>query len=139
VFVEVKRASITHFGIKSVFESVVKVLGPILKQAIIISFDLEFVKYAKQKGFAKIAWVFDQWHDTVKDQLFRLQPEYVFTDSECVPTEITKLWPGPWRWAIYEIDDPQLALKWITKGAELIETNDIGGMLKSLQVLCEEI
>ena len=130
VFVEVKRASIARFGKNIVYESVVNVLGPILKQAIIISFDIEFVTYAKQQGFSRIAWVFDEWHDTVKDQLFRLQPEYVFTDWECVPAEIDKLWPGAWRWVIYEIDDPQLALTWISKGAHLIETNDIGGMLK---------
>ena len=88
-------------------------------------------KYAKQQGCSRIAWVFDEWHDTVKDQLFRLQPEYVFTDWECVPAEIVKLWPGAWQWVIYEIDDPQLALKWISKGVDLIETNDIDGMLKS--------
>jgi len=133
VFVEAKRASISRFGLKSVYENIVKVLDPILKQAIIISFDIEFVKYAKQQGFPQIAWVFDQWNDTVKDQLYRLQPEYVFTDWECVPTDIIKLWPGAWHWVIYEIDDPQLALDWINKGADLIETNDIGGMLKSLQ------
>ena len=131
---EIKRASISHFGIKSVYDSIIKVLAPIREQAIVISFDLEFIKYAKQQGFTRIAWVFDKWDDAIEDQLFRLQPEYVFTDWECVPVEIDKLWSGTWRWVIYEIDDPQLALSWINKGADLIETNDIGGMRKSLQL-----
>jgi len=133
VFVEIKRASINHFGIKSVYASVSKVLAPILKQAIIISFDLEFVQYARQQGNTKIAWVFDQWHDTIREQLFRLQPEYVFTDWECVPAEIGTLWPGTWQWIVYEIDEPQLAMSWLSKGADLIETNDIGGMIQALK------
>ncbi len=131
-FVEVKRASISCFGIQSVYESLRKVIEPILKQTIIISFDLAFVQYAKQQACTQVAWVFDDWDNETNDRLFRLQPEYVFTDWECVPVEIDTLWAGNWQWVIYEIDDPLLALHWMKKGADLIETNDIENMQKSL-------
>ena len=31
---------------------------------------------------------------------------------------------------LYDISDPALALEWANKGAELIETRDIGAMLQ---------
>jgi glycerophosphoryl diester phosphodiesterase len=41
-----------------------------------------------------------------------------------------ELWQGNWQWMLYDITDPELALQWAEKGADLIETGDIGGMLQ---------
>jgi len=131
VFVEIKQASIQQFDIPSVYASVYEILAPIQPQAIIISFDFAFVQYAKQHANTKIGWVFDTWHDAIREQVILLQPEYIFTDWECVPAEIDTLWQGTWQWVIYEIDDSQLAQSWLKKGADLIETNDIRKLLNA--------
>ena len=39
------------------------------------------------------------------------------------------LWPGPWRWAVYEVGDATLALGLAAQGAAFVETMAIGELL----------
>jgi hypothetical protein len=39
------------------------------------------------------------------------------------------LWPGPWHWAVYSIDDPDVAWGCARRGIEFVETDAIGEMM----------
>jgi glycerophosphoryl diester phosphodiesterase len=57
-----------------------------------------------------------------------LEPEYIFCNYRMIPDDAS-LWKGPWRWALYEIIDPEIALALAAHGAHLVETMAIKEMM----------
>lgn len=130
VFVEAKRASITRFGIDAVLDAVFPAITAMAGQCVLISFDHELLAAARQRALCPVGWVFENWNEQSFEVIDRLQPDYLFTDHASVPRQWEILPQGPWRWAVYTIDDAQLALHWFNKGAVLVETNSFGSLVK---------
>ncbi|MGH8495410.1 MAG: glycerophosphodiester phosphodiesterase family protein [Gammaproteobacteria bacterium] len=128
-FVEIKRASLRRFGIAQVLERVMRCLEPIIDRCAVISFEYHAVLKARQLGARAIGWVIDTWHDRVRDAAAKLAPQYLFVDHELLPPAPQPLWEGPWRWAVYEVVDPALALELARRGVDFVETMAIGPML----------
>ena len=129
-FVEIKRASLRHFSTHDTVKIILDALHTIKDQCVIISFDLESLEIARKLSQTKIGWVFEPW-DQVHEQTARnLSPDYLFTDYETMPKASTSFWPGPWKWAVYEINDAQTINEYSALGADLIETDRIGEFLK---------
>jgi glycerophosphoryl diester phosphodiesterase len=130
LFIEAKRASITHFGVEPYLDA----LGPIVEttqeQCVLISFDDQILVAAKQRQLCPLGWVFEDWSDEALGKMDRLQPDYVFTDYADVPAQFESLPHGSWKWVVYTIDDAELALQWFRKGATLVETNNIGALIE---------
>ena len=129
-FVEIKRASIRKFGCEPVLQQIFQVVRPIKDQVVIISFDYDIMKLVQDVGGWQTGWVIDEWHEQNLQLAQQLKPDFMFVDYECLPQDLPALPEASWRWALYEIDDPQLALTWLKKGATFIETNDIGRLLQ---------
>lgn len=131
-FVELKRASLEHFGVETVLRRVQTDLVPIARDCVIISFEADAVAAARMFDF-ECGWIFEDWSDTSRRQAERLAPAYLFTDYSHIPVEpgldTGKLWSGPWQWALYDIVDPDLALRWAGHGVGFVETSAIGEML----------
>lgn len=132
-FVEIKRSSLRHFGIKTVVNQVQQVLTPIANQTVLISYDHHALEMARQSGTLSIGWVFEQWGKEEKSIAEQLKPDYLITDYQCIPKDQDELWQGPWRWMIYETDDANIALSWGSKVA-FVETNDIGKLLQNSEL-----
>jgi glycerophosphoryl diester phosphodiesterase len=130
-FVEIKRASIKHFGIEVTLSRLREVLAPVQSQCVLISFDDEILRHAKSYGFARIGWIFIDWQHESMAVAEQLQPQYLFTDIDAVPDEVNKLWQGNWQWVVYATSDPNVALHWASRGAALVETDNISDMLNS--------
>lgn len=130
-FVEIKRASIRHFGAELILPRLQEVLAPVRQQCVLISFDEHILQQARDYGFAETGWVFDEWQDERIAIAEQLQPQFLFTSADCVPAEVEGLWQGPWQWVVYEISDPSTALLWANRGADLVETDNISLMLRS--------
>jgi glycerophosphoryl diester phosphodiesterase len=129
-FVEIKRASLRRFGVPRVLERVMRCLEPVADRCAIISFEYHAARQARQLGARAVGWVIDAWHERIRDAALRLEPEYLFIDHQLLPPAPEPLWPGTWRWAAYEIDDPALALALAARGVDLVETMAIGAMLE---------
>ncbi|HEY5603124.1 MAG TPA: glycerophosphodiester phosphodiesterase family protein [Gammaproteobacteria bacterium] len=129
VFVEIKRASIRRFGAERVFNTIVDRVSAVSDQVIIISFDFDIMQRVKAHTGLRSGWVIDHWNTENLTRAAQLEPDYMFVDHECIPDTLSMLPEANWRWAVYEMDDPATAKKWIAKGATFIETNDIGGLL----------
>lgn len=124
-FVEIKRASLEHFGREWVVDRVLEQLIQSPSQFIVISFDIEAVRCAQEYGRHESAWVIDTWTETSRRLADELAPDYLFCNYKKIP-KTGRLWPGPWRWVLYEIAEPELALSLAAKGAEFIETMAVG-------------
>ena len=121
-FVEVKRASLRHFGHEAVLRRVSEVLQPMLDRCVLISFDLAAVKILRLMTGARIGWVLSQYDADGLREAAALAPEFLFCNLERVPATTEQLWPGPWDWAIYEVRDLETARQCRELGAKYVET-----------------
>jgi glycerophosphoryl diester phosphodiesterase len=121
LFVEVKRASLAHFGHDQVVPQVLEAVRPWRSQVVIISFDLPAVFRARQIGGFRIGWVLPQYDSHTRLKCEALQPEFLFCDEEKIGA-VEPLWRGTWRWVIYEVTTIEQALSLAARGADFVET-----------------
>lgn len=134
-FVELKRASLRTFGHEIVVRKVCETLKPIARQCVIISFDLAAVHHVRQVSSYRIGWVLSDYSNLSALKCEALAPDYVFCDHQLLSEGTSKLWRGPWRWAIYEVTNRKLAMDLAARGAKLIETMAVRAMLREFRSL----
>lgn len=127
-FVEIKAESVNAFSVDAVVSAVLAVLQPVLAQCVIIAFQAEVVTAVQAVAACQTGWVLEQWSVAALTTARHLAPDYLFVDDQQVPDQ-ESLWPGPWRWVVYDITEPQRIQPWQQRGADLIETWDIGRLL----------
>ena len=132
LFLEIKRSGLKSFGNEIVVQNILGEIESVLQDVTLISFDHNVLRYIKETTAAKTGWVFEHWQPDTLDIALSLQPDFVFVDAECVPSSFQELPRQPWNWAVYEIDDLDSVQNWFEKGADLVETNAIGHLIKQL-------
>lgn len=132
-FVELKRASLRTFGQEVVVRKVCDTLKPIARQCVIISFDLAAVHHVRQVSSYRIGWVLSDYSSLSALKCEALAPDYVFCDHQLLSEGTSKLWRGPWRWAIYEVTTRKLAMDLAARGAKLVETMAVRAMLREFR------
>ncbi|NOX93497.1 MAG: glycerophosphodiester phosphodiesterase [Gammaproteobacteria bacterium] len=135
-FVEIKHSTVMQFGVKAVAQDMMTALAAHQHNCILISFHAPVLQAARDAGMQRIAWVLTKWNDAARQQAEQLSPDILFCNYKKIPKNDV-LWPGVWSWALYDVTDPAVALHWFSRGAQLIETWDIGAMLRDprLQVM----
>lgn len=126
-FVEIKTATVKHFGTQQVVQGLMSALEELQSQCVLISFDRVVLDAARKAGMSRIGWVLREWNEDSQKQAVTLSPDVLFCNVEKIGTE--DLWAGPWQWAVYDIVDPDEALHWFARGVHFIETWDVGKML----------
>lgn len=129
-FVEIKRASLKQFNKEELLRKIIRLIAPVKNQCVIISFDKHAIEIARKFGAQQIGWVFEPWDPCHENSARKLSPEYIFTDYSSFPKRHNSLWPGPWKWVLYEINEPKLILEFAHLGADLIETNNIAELMQ---------
>ena len=125
-FVEIKDESLDQWGMERVVNEVLVSIEPAKQQCVLIADNLDALLYARNKADYKIGWVIHRYDSADHELAARHTPDFLICNYKWINGD---LWPGGWQWMLYDISDPELALEWADKGAELIETRDIGGML----------
>jgi glycerophosphoryl diester phosphodiesterase len=129
-FVELKRASLRTFGHEIVVRKVCETLKPIARQCVIVSFDLAAVHHVRQVSQFRTGWMLAEYTSLSALKCEALAPDYVFCDHQLLTEGTSKLWRGPWRWAIYDVNTRKLALEVAARGARLVATTAIREMLR---------
>ncbi len=130
-FVELKRASLGHFGRPGMVDAVITTLRAVRTQVVLISFDDEALAYASATHGVRIGWVLPEWSAANRARAEALAPQYLFSDTKILPARRREIWRGPWRWAAYVVDDPRQALALPARGVDLVETDCIIDMLQN--------
>jgi len=138
VFAEIKKESIERFGSRYTVARVLEALQPCLDQCVVISFVAEAIAQARELGAPRVGWAIRQFSNVVRQEATLLNPEFIFCDHSIIPAASSKnpkpLWEGPWRWAVYEVGSAELAIKLANLGADLIETFDVGELIRHPQL-----
>ena len=126
-FVEIKDESLQQWGMENVVDKVLACIEPVKHQCVIIADSLDALLYTSNKSDNKIGWVIHCYDKAHRELADKHAPDFLICNYRRISGDP---WPGSWQWMLYDISDPELAMKWAQKGVELIETRDIGGMLQ---------
>lgn len=132
-FVELKRASLRKFGAELFVNRITNILRPIMRQCVAISFDLPVLHHVRKLAQMRIGWVVQDYSTLTALKCEALAPDFVFCDHKLLSANASRLWRGPWRWAVYEVTTRQLALELAARGASLIETMEVRSMLREFR------
>jgi len=134
-FVEIKEESLQHMGHAFVVDRVLAALGDAIRQCVIISFSEKAVRLARQQARCQIGWALREYSEQSRQKASELAPEFLFCDHLDLPPPPTSLWPGEWRWVIYEVVDQKLATSLFERGVHLVETMAIAEMIATAEDL----
>lgn len=120
-FVEIKEESVRRFGVGPVLEAVLPPVAARAPRAVAISFSLACLEALAARGVTPRGWVLHGYDAASHARALELAPDYLFVDWRVLP-ESGPLWPGPWRWAVYEVESAEHALDLARRGASLLES-----------------
>ncbi len=126
-FVEIKQESLDAFGTDRFIGKVVECLAPVHDQCVLISFNADAIRHAR--GRIRTGWVLGGWNDAVRETATQLAPDFLFVSRRHLPPDAVPLWPGPWQWAVYTVNEAPEVARYLARGVHLVETNVICTLL----------
>ncbi len=132
-FIELKRSSIERFGSACVLNRALHALKPVLHQCVPISYALDALIPAHGQDWHATGAILRRWRDRKRDVIRELAPQYVFCDVADLPYFGRLHVPGA-RLVVFEIDNPEIALRLAARGVDLIETFAFAEMSEALAV-----
>lgn len=133
-FIELKRVSIEVFGVQAVLDNVLRSLAPVLSQCVLISYNVPVLAAARKQGYHSVGAILERWHHQRNADVQAIHPDYLFCDAVDLP-RFGDLEKTGAKVVVYEVTDPQVALKLAKRGVSLIETFAIGEMLAAFEPL----
>jgi len=128
-FIELKPEAIAHFGIDAMLDAVLPELEVCRERVILISYDRSILQRAAAAGW-RIGAGERRWPLPEDGVWHALAPEFLFLDFRDLPQGTLQL--GGTRLAVFEVAEPGLAKSLMARGAELVETFEIGDMHRAL-------
>ncbi len=133
--VEIKEESINYWGLESVLDPLLNQLEPYKEQCVLITFSLEALTYAKSQSDIDLGYVLRHYDDQTINEARELSPRYLICNFTKLPESGSPA-AGSWEWMLYDITDPAVIKQWSERGIQLIETRDIGVLLKHPDLTC---
>jgi glycerophosphoryl diester phosphodiesterase len=127
--IELKQESLEQFGIEMMVQRVMRAVDSVVDRCILISLHLPALCHARWTHEARIGWVLPAWNETNHELAEDHAPDFLIIDYQRVPRGVASMWQGPWHWAVYSIDDAELACQQSARGIEFVETDAIGELL----------
>ena len=128
VLVELKEEAVRDYSAAICLASIREVLSPVINQCILISFDIDALRVAKNMGYTRLGPVLRDWalrHSIAEE----LQAELIICNHKIIPKKDSLLIKNC-AVAVYEVDSISLAHSLLERGAQFIETFAIGEMLR---------
>jgi glycerophosphoryl diester phosphodiesterase len=132
-FVELRRASVRAFGQELVVRRVCEGLKQVARQCVITSADFAIVHHIRQVSSFRIGWILPEYTTLSALKCDALAPDYVVCDHQLLTDNTAKLWRGPWRWVIYDVNSRRQAMELAARGARLVQTMEVRQMLREFR------
>ena len=134
-FIVLRRASLRKFGHEIVVRRICDIVKPVASQCVFTSADLVAIDHVRKVTSYRVGWILAEYTSLSALKCEALAPDYLFCDRQLLPDNSSRLWRGPWHWAIYEVSDRNHALELASRGASLIETVNVRNMLREFRGL----
>jgi glycerophosphoryl diester phosphodiesterase len=133
-FVELKRASLSRFGLSLVLGRVLAALQPVMLQCVLISYSLSALQTARLRSPLPLGFVIDRWPERNREGVRELHPEYLFCDADGLPRFGKLQYPGA-KLVVFEVAEAARAMKLAARGVDMIETFAIGELRHELAMV----
>ena len=100
----------------------------------LIAYNVPVLAAARQQSDHSVGAILERWHHQRNDDVQAIHPDYLFCDAVDLP-HFGDLEKAGAKIVVYEITDPQAALKLAKRGVGFIETFAIGEMLAAFEPL----
>lgn len=127
VFISIGRASLARFGHDRVVGQVLQTTRRFKSRCVIVSFDYPALHRARAATGCPIGWKLASFDNHTRLKYEALKPEFLFCDHELLPLG-ARLWRGPWRWVIHDVDEIEHAIALGDRGADFIGTPEVRSM-----------
>ena len=127
VLVELKEEAVRDNTAATCLARIHEILAPVIDRCILISFDIDALRTAKEMGFKRLGPVLRDWalrHKIAKE----LEAELIICNYKRIPAKDSLLMENC-AVAVYEVDSITLAQSLLVRGARFIETFAIGELL----------
>ena len=84
---------------------VCEVLKPVARQCVLVSADFAAVHHVRQVSPYRVGWRLSEYTNTAALKCEALAPDYLFCDHQLLTQSASKLWRGPWRWVVYDVQN----------------------------------
>lgn len=130
-YIEIKHEALAFAGIEQCYRIIADSLAPVAPQCVLISFAFDVIAHASAQGWQRNGLVLERWSDHRSNAVAEIAPEVMFCNHRKVPAraDLNQIVPEV---VLYEIDCPATAIHWFRRGADRVETFDIGGMIQAL-------
>ncbi|MGB5774908.1 MAG: glycerophosphodiester phosphodiesterase family protein [Sedimenticolaceae bacterium] len=132
-FIELKSDGILAFGVRPAVDLMLDASAGASAQCIPISFEYPALQYLRTRTELSIGWVLPAWNRANHRLADALAPEYLFVNRRHLPRPSEPLWSGPWRWVAYTANQTTDIRRLLTRGFDMIETDDIRRVVRELQ------
>lgn len=132
VMIEIKQHSLDKWGVNKVMNLLVQQLLLVAKQCIVISFNDEALRIAKQSSNLRTGWVLKKHNHKTLQKAQQLKPDYLIISKTKIPQNKT-VFKGSWDWMLYDIESVTEAKKFADQGYSLMETDDIDVLMRPEQ------
>jgi len=133
LFVELKEESLKSFGRAFMLQAVAEALAPIQRRCVLISFDVEVLRLARECTRFPIGPVLRSLAQGRDPSVRSLRPEWIFCDRHLLPKKGgLKALFGPARLCVYEVPELAAARALLARGAAAIETFRCDGLAQEL-------
>jgi glycerophosphoryl diester phosphodiesterase len=130
-FIEIKLYSISHFGVECCVNHVLNTLQSARFSWSLISSDSTALEFVRQQYDIPIGWILREHSKSSRKVASALSPSFIFCNINRLPRLTQPFWRGDWKWAVYDINDAQHAVRILEQGADFIETGCITKMLNA--------
>ncbi|MFL6578580.1 MAG: hypothetical protein ACJ8MR_18285, partial [Povalibacter sp.] len=132
-FVELRRASLRAFGHELMVRRITEILKPVARQCVITSSDFTAVHHVRQVSSYRVGWILPEYTRLSALKCEALGPDYLFCDHQLLTENASRLWRGPWRWAIHDVNTRRQALDAAARGARLVQTLQVRQLMREFR------
>ncbi len=94
-------------------------VGKIINRLVLLSFNQAAVRVVREQRRYPTGWVLDSFDNEHRDCADALRPDFLFCNKDNIDTA---LWPGVWKWVVYEVESLDSALDRLARGVVFIES-----------------
>ena len=130
-YIDIKKEATLFAGVADTYTAVTRCLESVASQCPLISHDYDLIVHARTQGWQQCGVILNRWQDLSSKTLETIKPDVVFCNYWRIP-RAAKLQNLDFKLVVYEIAKPRLAIKYLHRGADKIETFNIDGMIQAL-------
>lgn len=128
-FLHLKPESIDAFGCELAVQNLVGRLPSECESFALLADDCRSLRFARSLGCHRVALKVSDVARSLCAEVVTLAPDYLLIRDSRIDCE--ELPPGPWQWVVYEINAPEAAVHWRSRGAHHILTGNLPLLMRS--------